>query len=128
MVDYLSKQKSAADELLKIMSLPLPKDCEDCGMDGIFDPWNIFPMFYGSYCSSFDDMAIKVLENIRDGEFEDETLAHEMFREVLCTMNLCDYGTSPRVCFASQEFHKMIPELVQKWKDYSAIWWQVRRA
>lgn len=87
-----------------------------------FDPWDIFPV-YGNYSSEFDDMAIKVLENLLASKFTEETLAHEIFREMLCKMDLCDYGASPRVCFANAEFKELLPEYIKRWKQYYKLWW-----
>jgi hypothetical protein len=90
-----------------------------------FDPWeDLFPMFYGCYSGEFDEMAIRVLENIDlSVRGSEETLAHEMFREVLCNAGYCDYGVSPRVCFATREFSDLLPELIEKWKLYSKYYW-----
>jgi hypothetical protein len=74
-------------------------------------------------------MALTVLRNIQRncegvwGEGEPEGLAHEMFREMLCTAELCDYGTSPRVCFANEPFKALLPQLIEKWEAYSAAQW-----
>ena len=87
-----------------------------------FDPWDIFPV-YGNYSSEFDDVALTVLHNLLDGTTERENIAHEMFREMLCKMDLCDYGTSPRVCFPNTEFRKLLPEYINKWKEYYILQW-----
>ena len=92
-----------------------------------FDPWRLFEgMIYGSYNSDFDDMAILVLDNIanqRWGGDAGEGLAHEMFREMLCVINLCDYGTSPRGCFPTPEFRELLPALLAKWREYREVEW-----
>lgn len=122
-MNYYDRQEAAAKSVQSLLSLPLPVTREDCGADGFFDPWNLFPFLYGSYSSDFDAVAIKVLENLRDEAFEDESLPHEMFREMLCTAALCDYGSSPRVCFATSEFKSLLPQLIEAWKTYSKVWW-----
>lgn len=50
-------------------------------------------------------------------------LAAEMFREMLCVLDLCDYGTSPRVCFPISEFQTIMPNLIERWKDFYLIQW-----
>lgn len=118
-------RSSAIEELKKQLTLPVVG--KEPWADR-FDPWEIFPCFYGSYSSEFDDMAILVLENIRDGKFgpeAGEALAHEMFREVLCNADLCDYGTSPRGCSPNWEigFDGLLPALIAKWREYRAAEW-----
>ncbi|MEG3175861.1 hypothetical protein U1872_06435 [Sphingomonas sp. RB3P16] len=100
------------------------------GTGDVFDPWNVFPALYGSYSSDFDDMAILVLDNIlnnRWGADHGETLAHEMFREMLCTAGLCTYGTSPRGCFpdyvGGESMRPLLADLLEKWHDYRRVEW-----
>lgn len=117
----------ALAELKRQLELPIRPESEP-HTSGFFDPWEIFPCFYGSYNSDFDDMAILVLENIRHNRFGDrhgEGLAHEMFREVLCTADLCDYGTSPRGCFPNwdTDFNDLLPALIAKWRAYAGREW-----
>lgn len=123
MSSFSEREDTAAAKVLAALSLPIAPERDYCGAEGYFDPWELFPSLYGSYSSAFDDMAIKVLENLRDGEFDGEGLAHEMFREILCTSTFCDYGTSPRVCFPNRDFHKMLPRLIEKWREYCKVWW-----
>jgi len=119
----MEKYISASKKVKEALALPLPELEIDCGCEGFFDPWEIFPCFYGSYSGEFDAMAIKVLTRLRDGVFEREDLACEMFREYLCVMGLCDYGTSPRVCFPTMEFRPLLPDLIDKWRAYSLVRW-----
>jgi hypothetical protein len=99
------------------------------GTGELFDPWEIFPSLYGSYSSEFDDMAILVLDNVLNGRFgakDGEGLAHEMFREMLCTAGLCNYGTSPRGCFphhAVDGIVELLTALLAKWREYRAAEW-----
>jgi hypothetical protein len=94
---------------------------DDMSVDD-FDPWEPFQL-YGSYSSEFDDMAIRVLTDIEAGRFDNHSLADEMFREMLCNLNFCEYGTSPRVCFAYGDFKKLLPEYISKWKQYYKVQW-----
>ena|ERR1039458_2593736 len=126
---YQKREREAGEELKKLLVKPIAPSSDLIGVidektnePEYFDPWDIFPI-YGSYSSAFDDMALEVLENLLDSKFEGEELAHEMFREMLCKMSLCDYGTSPRVCFPTSELKGLLPELIKKWKQYYKLMW-----
>jgi len=114
-------------ELNRQLTLPVCKSGSDewFEAEGRFDPWEVFDCFYGSYSSEFDDMAIEVLEAIQRGQFTNEPLSHQMFREVLCHYGLCDYGTSPRGCFPDwgSGFAELLPDLIAKWKQYRDVEW-----
>lgn len=123
-MDHIRKAESEAVAALREWAdLPVPMDNWELGSEGVFDPWDFFGM-YGSYSSEFNDLAIGVLTDIRDRVFTDRGLAGEMFREMLCFKNLCDYGTSPRVCFATQPFREVLPMLIEKWTAYNAVMWE----
>ena len=114
---------SSAIEILKNeLRKPVPTKEESVCID-FFDPWEAFPL-YGSYSDDFDKCAIDVLQEIRIKKKNRDDLGAEMFREILCSADLCDYGTSPRVCFANKEFMEILDELIEKWKAYSAAWWK----
>jgi len=126
---YVRVQREAGEELEKLLARPIAPTQDYIGVidektneSEYFDPWDIFPV-YGSYSSEFDDMALEVLEHMQTKQFKNETLAHEMFREILCKKELCDYGTSPRVCFPSPTFEKLLPEYISKWKQYYRLQW-----
>lgn len=115
--------KDAAKRVEAILALPdLPSE-ELYPSDEYFEPWALFPSVYGSYSGRFDDLAIAVLEDILHNTHICDGLANEIFREMLCTSDLCDYGTSPRTCFATPEFKLLLPELITKWKKYADIKW-----
>lgn len=121
-MDDYARQKEAAAAVAALLERPMATDnqcisCED------FDPWGITPGLYGSYSSDFDDMAIRVLENLSIGSYEGEELAHELFRELLCNADLCDYGTSPRVCFPTTDFKPLLPRLIERWKEWRTMKW-----
>ena len=121
---YEEQERKAVAAVDAALALPAIPD-DGAYSDGeCFDPWDLFPCLYGSYSSAFDDMAIEVLSDIRDGTHNRTDLAGEMFREILCTAGLCDYGTSPRVCFASSTFKPRLPQLIDRWREYSAIHWK----
>lgn len=123
------KYREAAQKVAAEMAKPMPEYYEDAG-DHVFDPWELFPCIYGTYSEAFDDMALVVLRNIilasewRHDEQAPEDLAHEIFREMLCTADLCEYGTSPRVCFATPDFAELLPQLVDRWDKLAAIRWR----
>lgn len=130
---YIKAAREAAERVAAVLALPdIPED--ECYNEGeAFDPWSLFPCLYGSYSSEFDQMALAVLRSLdlaaRDqwdaaiAMQRKETLAHEMFREMLCTAGLCTYGTSPRVCFAEGPFRPLLPALIAKWEAYYAVRW-----
>jgi len=116
--------KEAAEKLQRLLDLPLPKDCDDFSQE-TFDPWIMFPSLYGTYCDSFDTCAIEVLTELKNGIHERDDLGSDMFREILCNVNLCEYGTSPRNCFPTSYFLPILPIFIEKWKAYSIIKWEV---
>lgn len=120
---YAKADREAAEAVAKLMQRPLPNDRDDIGVDIYFDPWELFPSIYGTYSSEFDEMALSVLCDLRDGVFESRGLAAEIFREMLCVKNLCDYGTSPRVCFPTSNFKPLIPDLITKWSAWYEVQW-----
>lgn len=137
--DWIKKShKKAAQKVAAVMALKMPNAtfntpnpsatcAEDevfIGCVGVFDPWEIFPGLYGNYSSDFDDMAIEVLQELADRQANREDLASRMFREMLCNLDLCEYGTSPRVCFATPQFTELLPDLIEKWKEFSRVQWQ----
>jgi len=123
-MNYYDQIEAQANQRLGA-ALTLPSISDD-GLysDGeCFDPWDLFPCVYGSYSSAFDNMAIDVLIDLRDGTFNRDDLASEMFREMLCVAGYCDYGTSPRTCFPTSVFGDSLPRLIQRWQEYSNIRW-----
>lgn len=122
MADY---DTSALEELKRQLAKPVCRQ-DDFQSADHFDPWEAFPCLYGSYSSEFDDMAILVLNNLINRTFGrngGEGLAHEMFREMLCTADLCDYGTSPRGCFPVAGFAEILPALLEKWREHARVSW-----
>ncbi len=120
---YKQAEEKAGDDLRALLALPMP-DPEAIGECGRFDPWEIFPALYGTYGGDFDKCAIEVLREIRDKEKRRDDLGAEMFREMLCIANLCEYGASPRVCFATLELSECIDELIKKWVAFSLLHWK----
>lgn len=121
--DWVSKiQREAAE---KIWS-ELEKPDDDSQMDDgdFFDPWNLFRSVYGSYSAEFDVCAIEVLEGL--GVYNGtgrRDLASDFFREMLCTAEMCEYGSSPRACFPTSQFRGLLPKLIERWKAYYETKW-----
>ena len=113
----------AAETVRAILDKPMPASRGDIGGVDTFDPWDILDSLYGSYDEQFDDCAIDVLQDVLDGERRRRDLAADMIREMLCTAGLCDYGTSPRGCFPTEHFRELLPELIAKWRAWSAVAW-----
>ena len=121
---YKERTSDAIAKLTAMLALPDIPDDGMCSDGECFEPWDMFPCLYGSYSSAFDELAIDVLTDILDGTHKRDDLANEMFREMLCTAGMCEYGSSPRVCFAEQEFLPLLPRLIERWRKYSEIMWK----
>ena len=120
---YEQKTHDAVARLSALLDLP-PIEPDGCYSDGeCFDPWDMFPSLYDPYSSEFDDLAIAVLEDVINRSYLRVDLAGEMFREMLCTSGLCEYGTSPRTCWAETAFAPLLPKLIERWREYAAIRW-----
>ena len=116
-------ERGAAAKVREILSRPDPdhrdlRSCDD------FNPWDIFPVLYGSYDSAFDRCALEVLYDLRDGERRRDDLGADMLREMLCTASLCDYGTSPRWCWPTADFKSLLPKLIERWQAYYRAEWE----
>ena len=132
-MNWIAKVQSAAAEKLRAeLDKPLA-DERHMMCDETFDPWSLFPAVYGTYSDDFDWAMLDVLRALQfvangnwNAAFEmqrKETLAHQIFREMLCTAELCEYGSSPRECFATSKFAELLPSLIEKWAAFSAIGW-----
>jgi hypothetical protein len=120
---YIAIQRKAAERVLGILSAP---PYEEWGGYGGFNPWDIFPCFYGTYQPEFDQVALDVLAELITGEASSAIfgdLAANMFKEALCKLDLCEYGTSPRVCFPTQYFAELLPKLNEEWHKYYFSGW-----
>ena len=118
---------SCCNRISEWIARPLPVEVLDTSSRRYFDPWEALSLpLYGSYSSSFDQCAIQVLEgfSLPYGIRRDD-LASEMFREMLCVKDLCDYGSSPRACFPIDEFKSILPDLISRWKVYYFARWGV---
>lgn len=120
---YEQQEKRAIEAVDALLAKPtIPAD--GLYSDGeCFDPWDLFPCLYGTYSREFDDLAIAILSNLKDNTYNRADLAAEMFREILCTTGLCDYGTSPRACFPTTAFEERLPRLIERWREFSQISW-----
>lgn len=121
---YQKRQAEAAEKVSKLLSFPVPDGFDlIAGEEGTFNPWSLFPCVYGTYSSEFDDLALEVLMELRDQKFIRSDLASEIFREMLCVAYLCEYGISPRACFATSYFKPLLPKLIEKWDAYANQNW-----
>lgn len=123
---YEKARKAATDRLNEELAKPFDAEPRADGVtygEDEFDPWSLFPSVYGSYSKAFDDLALRVLRNIQEREFEDDDLAAEIFREMLCTADFCSYGTSPRVCFWDLD-QVLLAALIDRWTEWSSRTWQ----
>ncbi len=119
----LEQNRKAAERVAALLALPMPEDEHEIGQEGYFDPWQVFPALYGTYCGSFDRCAIEVLEELLRGRNQRDDLGAEMLREMLCNADLCEYGSSPRACFPTEEFRAHLPLLIERWRVYSRLHW-----
>lgn len=117
-------QREAVEGLILLLAKEIPNDPNAISVEH-FAPWDLCPAVYGSYDSEFDACAIEVLTEIQGGIKVRSDLGAEMFREMLCVANLCEYGTSPRVCFPTLGFKDHLPELLSKWISYANVMWGV---
>lgn len=125
-MDHLQKvEAEARAKLLAVLEKPFvaqPRD-DGCTYDeDEFDPWQLFTDIYGSYSSEFDQCAIDVLSEMIDGKKKRHDLASEMFREMLCANDYCEYGTSPRACFWNHD-KEILQQLIDRWMDYYVKRW-----
>lgn len=128
MLPYQQRERDAEARLRAELAKPIDI-YEVCDADDAFNPWSLFPAVYGSYSSDFDERAIDVLREILNQDKKRTDLGAEMFREMLCVADLCDYGTSPRVCFWACGIDKsLLPQLIGKWAGWSALRWYAQDA
>lgn len=122
-------RENAIDRLKAALMLPVPENADELYNDGErFDPWQFFDGIYGVYSSDFDEMAIAVLCDIYTRQTvspltSPNCLASQIFREMFCVVGWCDYGSSPRVCFPSDGFAPLLPDLIKKWQEWYKVQW-----
>jgi len=110
-------------------------------MEGPFwDPWIAMGVQCGGYSAGVDLDAIEVLRAIRDGvaagrsggeygnfvtdiaERTGLSRTHvELYQYMFCSVNWCDYGTSPRGCFPEYGFD--FDGLIEAWCKYYVRRW-----
>jgi hypothetical protein len=101
---YLERQVSAARRVSALLALPIADENDLRDSDDEFDPWRLFPALFGSYSSAFDDLALQVLTSLQDVSIGDETLAHQMFREMLCTADFVIMEPARGLAFPHRNF------------------------
>lgn len=121
----LRAKEGAAQRLAAELTKPLKAVARADGVihcDDEFYPWALFPAVYGVYSEEFDLCALDVLEELRANKKTRDDLGAEMFREMLCRQDFCDYGTSPRVCFWALDV-SLLDDLLLKWREWSWTEW-----
>lgn len=98
---------------------------------GGFDPWDALDVPCGSYSSEQDDQGIAILEIIASergvhctdiAERLGLSPSHvELWQYIFCGADLCDYGTSPRGCFPSDD--ERVKAFLDNWKQYRKLAW-----
>lgn len=121
---YQIREQKAIEAVDALLAKPPIPDDGMYSDGGCFNPWDLFPCLYGTYSSEFDNLALVVLSDLLHGTYNRIDLAAEMFREILCTTGLCNYGTSPRGCFATEAFKERLPRFIERWREYSQINWK----
>lgn len=125
---YQRAEREAAERLKALLDKPLPTDREMISSDD-FSPWDAFDKITGSYSGEIDEVAIQVLEAVRDRTTFDllkgeNRVFVEFFLNVLAGHNYVDYGTSPRGAFATPgNVARLLPAWIDKWKAFNAIYW-----
>jgi len=117
----------SSDEFARLKSWlerPSPIEIWNTAAPNYFDPWEALGLPIYGYASAFDQCAIQVLEGFKK-PYQDRRsdLSSDMFREMLCAKDFCDYGTSPRGCFPNLNFAELLPLLIDKWKEHYALNW-----
>lgn len=119
--------RTAIERVKVSLTKPDISSKSDTGMVGFFfEPWEaLFPHLYGGYSADFGVVAIESLEEVMNCVHSPhvDSLPHKMFKEMLCVQELCEYGSSPRVCFAETEFKEIIEEVISRFKHYEKIYW-----
>lgn len=103
-------------------------NAEDFGGE-YWDPWGALNLRCLSYNAQIDQDAINVLQGIQDklyctdiAERYSMSPAHvELLQGIFCSANWCEYGTSPRACFAMDR--EGFPNLIAAWKDFYHRQW-----
>ena len=118
----------AFERVKKCLLLPDANNRLEASCNGVFfNPYDaLFPSLYGCYSSDFDVVAIESLREVYsvDHTSHFDSLPRKMFKEMLCKQDLCDYGTSPRGCFAIRQFQEILPEVISRFEHYHRIYWQ----
>lgn len=123
----MSRDMEAAQRIRDLMAKPDAEDWE-YENDENFCRWDVIPSIYGGYDVEFDRVMLVLLRDLRDGTFKSQRfgLATDILREMLCVQDLCDYGSSPRVCFPTREFEEILPELIARWEAQAQRDWGTR--
>lgn len=106
---------------------PLP-DSDRAGDGQFFDPWeDVLDGIHGSYAQASDDLAIRVLEAVRDATtfelIQEVGFAAEFMLYVMSGHGMLEYGTSPRGAWPHPDLKESWQQLIDAWKKYREANW-----
>jgi hypothetical protein len=117
--------RTAIERVKENLSRPDISNKNDASVLGeFFDPWEaLFPHLYGSYSNDFGRIAIESLKEVMTVSYllHFDSLPHKMYKEMLCVQELCEYGVSPRGCFAEIEFAEIIEDVIRRFEHYEMV-------
>lgn len=98
---------------------------------GIWDMWEALGVPNGGYSSAVDLDVIKVMICIRDKMYGPDIAAKlgmsnshvELIQYMLCSVDWCEYGSSPRGCFPNGQ--ENFERLLKACEDYYVHQWGV---
>lgn len=93
-----------------------------------FDPWQEWGLDCVSYTSQIDEDVINIMECIKYKMYCSDISIKlnlpeqyiELIQSILCSKDICEYGTSPRGCW----FINTPEQYINKWKEYYKNKWE----
>lgn len=106
---------------------------EEKGMSGSsdrFDPWlDVIRGVAGGYTHVSNEYMVELLEAVRDGEqdalLEKHGVGGHLGLLLLAGHGLVEYGGSPYGCWPAPEIQDLWQPLIDKWKTYNLIVWDL---
>jgi hypothetical protein len=95
-----------------------------------FDPWEEFGLRCVNYNSQIDEDMINVMKCIKNKKYNSDIAVElnlseqyvELLQSILCSKNICEYGTSPRGCWFMHSIDA--DEYINKWQEYYKNNWE----